>query len=98
MDNKLLCIVVMCLLTVGCGRKADIGVTECDDYLAKYEKCVAKRVPSENKKAFEENLARTRGAWTAMAQNAGARPGLGQACSLALDTARSTMAEYRCDW
>lgn len=98
MTNKIVFIVGMCLLAVGCGRKNDVGVAACDDYLAKYEGCVAKRVPSQNRSAFEEHLRRTRAAWKAMAQNPGARPGLSQACELALETARSTMAEYRCDW
>jgi hypothetical protein len=92
-------LVALCLFASACGRgKGEIGVEECDGYLKKYEKCVAGHVPGERKKDFAESLKRTRAAWSTMAQTPGARPGLAQACNLALDAAKATMAEYRCDW
>jgi hypothetical protein len=76
----------------------DVGVPACDDYLAKYAQCVSSHVPAEKKKNFEDNLARTRSAWKALAANPGARPGLVQACDLALETARTSMQQYACTW
>jgi hypothetical protein len=75
-----------------------VGIADCDDYLAKYSRCVDDQVPQERRTAFEENTKRTRATWKAMAANPGARPGLGQACRLALDTARTTMQQYHCTW
>jgi hypothetical protein len=82
----------------GGAQPASIGVAECDDYLSKYQRCVAERVPGDKKKAFEDALARTRTSWQALAGNPGARPGLPQACSLALQTARTTLKQYSCSW
>jgi hypothetical protein len=77
---------------------AQIGVSECDSYLTKYADCVSDRVPAGKQRAFEDNLARTRASWKALAANPGARPGLPQACALALETARTGMQEYGCVW
>jgi hypothetical protein len=75
-----------------------IGVAECDDYLSKYQRCVAAHVPADQKKAFEQSLERTRASWKALAANPGARPGLPQACHLALETVQTTMQSYACAW
>src|SRR6266516_2464436 len=68
-----------------------VGVPECDEYLAKYEACVTVHVPDDKRKAFHDGLAQRRAAWRTMSENPGTRPGLAQACRLALDTARSSM-------
>lgn len=75
-----------------------VGIADCDDYLEKYSRCVGDHVPAERRTAFEENTKRTRTTWKTMAANPGSRPGLGQACRLALDTARTTMQQYHCSW
>src|SRR6266536_3471706 len=86
-------------LTLGaCSGKKATGIDACDSYLAKYEHCVGSKVPKGSRKAYEDNLASTRAAWTAMANNPGARPGLGQACETALERARTTMEPYHCAW
>ena len=76
----------------------DIGVAECDGYVAKVRQCIETRVSAEKKAPFEEHLARTRATWTTLASNPGARPGLPQTCELALQTAKTTMRDYACAW
>jgi hypothetical protein len=80
------------------GSPDGVGIAECDDYLAKYSRCVDGKVPADQRKVFEESLARMRAAWKTMAADPGARPGLGQSCSLALETARSSLQQYGCAW
>lgn len=76
----------------------EIGVPECDDYLSKYRRCIADKVPADRKQSFEDGLARTRASWKTLADNPGARPGLPQACSLARQTAQTTLRQYACSW
>jgi hypothetical protein len=76
----------------------EIGVPECDDFLAKYERCIESKVPVERQKAYEDALARTRDTWKGLAANPGARPGLPQACRLVLATVQTTMKSYMCTW
>lgn len=77
---------------------AGIGIAECDDYLSKYGRCVAEKVPSEQRPVYEENVTRMRAAWKTMAADPGVRPGLGQSCAMALESARSSMQSFNCDW
>jgi hypothetical protein len=74
-----------------------VGVADCDNYLAKYAQCI-ERAPSDRRKALHEDLDRTRAAWKSLAANPGARPGLGQSCHLASETARANMTQYGCTW
>ncbi len=75
-----------------------VGVPECDDYLSKVRRCIDSRVPGDRKKAFEDNLDRTGNAWKTLAANSGARPGLPQACGLALQSTQNAMQQYACAW
>lgn len=74
-----------------------VGVVECDDYLATYERCVDK-APTEHRKSMRENIKRDRAAWRTLAEDPGTKPGLAQACRLARDTARTTTQAYGCQW
>jgi hypothetical protein len=74
-----------------------VGVAECDDLLASYERCIA-GAPEERKKSLTAQMARNRAAWKGMALDPGARPGLPQACLLARETARTTTKGYDCAW
>jgi len=87
----------MCTVFAGCGPMKITGIAECDEYLASYKSCL-KHIPDDRKQAFQDHLDRTRAVWTAMSKNPGTRPALGQACSLARDSAKLTMGEYRCSW
>jgi hypothetical protein len=80
------------------GVPSDIGIAECDDYVAKYQRCIADKVPSDHKKIFEDALARTHTSWKMLASNPGARPGLPQACMLARQAAQTTLKQYACSW
>ena len=92
---------LLCLLCVvalaGCGPKKITGIESCDEYLDSFASCL-KRIPTERRDAFEQNLARTRAIWTSMAKNPTTRPGLAQSCALARDSAKVSMQPYRCDW
>src|SRR5262245_61789247 len=68
----------------GGGGGGDIGVAECDDYVAKMRACLDK-MPAEAKgpsqSAFEQSIT----AWKQAASNEASKPGLATACKAALD-------------
>jgi hypothetical protein len=82
----------------GASSPTGLGIAECDDFLSKYARCIADKAPPERKQVLQEGLERTRSTWSSLATNPGARPGLPQACSLALETAKITMKPYACSW
>ncbi len=84
--------------TEDAGLSDQIGIAECDEYLSKYSRCIADKVPSDHKKALEDALERTRSTWKLLGANPGARPGLPQACGLAMQTAQTALKKYTCAW
>jgi curli biogenesis system outer membrane secretion channel CsgG len=73
-----------------------VGVVECDDYLKKYEACVASKVPDGVKATLQQSLAQTRAAWKAAAATDAGKQGLAVACKSAYDGSKAMMQQYGC--
>jgi hypothetical protein len=76
----------------------EIGVPECDEYLRKVETCINDRVPEDAKATQRQSMEQIRDQWRQAAADATARAGLAAGCKAALDSARSAMAAYGCEW
>jgi len=75
-----------------------IGVTECDDYIAKYEACVNSKVPEAMRATVRAQLDTARNSWRQLASTAQGRAGLAQACKAAHDAAKQSMTAYGCSF
>ena len=72
-----------------------LGIPECDDYLTKYQACIAANVPEASRAALEQSLAMTRDGWKqAIAAGGGAQ--LGAACKTMHEQSRASMTAYGC--
>lgn len=76
----------------------DIGIPECDDFLRKYEACVAQHVPAASKAQFEQGMAQWRTAWKSAAAQPAARPSLVTACQQAMASTKMATTPYGCTW
>ena len=72
-----------------------LGVPECDDYLTKYEACLAAHVPAESRDALRQSLDATRAGW-AQAIAAGGKDQLAAACTTMRESARASLQAYGC--
>jgi hypothetical protein len=75
-----------------------LGIPECDEYLTKYEKCIKEKVPEASRGALEQSMKQTRDTWKKLADNPVTKAGLAQGCKQALDTAKTAMGSYGCQW
>jgi hypothetical protein len=73
-----------------------IGIPECDDYIAKYESCVRSKVPEAMRAQMESTLKTARDNWKKAAENAQSRSTLAAACKQATDTAAASMKSFGC--
>lgn len=73
-----------------------VGIAECDDYLAKYETCLASKVPEAARATLLQSLNETRSAWRTAAGNAGAKDVLASTCKQSREAMKVTMAAYGC--
>ncbi len=74
-----------------------IGISECDEYVEKYSRCIAAKVPAAARGAMNDAMDATVKAWTEAAQGP-ARDGLASACKAALDAARQVTRDMGCEW
>jgi hypothetical protein len=74
---------------------ASTGVAECDDYLAKYQACLAAKVPAAAQAALEQSLATTRDVWK-QTMAAGGKDALKASCEMARNASRPSMQAYGC--
>ncbi len=73
-----------------------VGIFECDDYLAKYEACLATKVPEAARATLAQSLDQTRVAWRSAAGNPGATEVLASTCTQARAALKETLAAYGC--
>lgn len=73
-----------------------IGIAECDDYLTKYEACLADKVPEAARAALQQSLTATRDGWRQAAATEAGKDALKAACVSARDMARTSLQAYGC--
>jgi hypothetical protein len=79
------------------GATDKFGVPECDDYVERYSKCIAEKVPEASKQQMKDTLATTIKAWKSAADGP-AKDGLPTACKAARDAAKSSTSAMGCEW
>jgi hypothetical protein len=75
---------------------APLGIPECDDYLTKYEACVASKVPEATRETLANSLKATREAWRQSLTTPGAEAALASACTQAREAAKPSLQAYGC--
>lgn len=74
-----------------------VGVAECDDYLARYKKCVNDKVPAAQRQGFLDAIDLTqRGLHETLLRNPDSGQALANQCKEMMGAARSTMAGFKC--
>ena len=84
--------------TTTASSETKIGVTECDEYLAKYEKCVEAHVPAAYRATYKNSMESARKAYQQAAATAEGKATLAQTCKSALETSKQALAAYKCEW
>lgn len=81
----------------GGGYPAVVGVPECDEYIAKYTRCIADKVPESARQPMNEAMQATIQAWREAANGPG-RDSLVAGCKAAGEAAASAMQSMGCTW
>jgi cyclophilin family peptidyl-prolyl cis-trans isomerase/HEAT repeat protein len=76
--------------------QADVGIRECDNFLAKYDVCVSSKVPERARHEYESALNRWRESWKKLANNPLTRGTLTTACKQAAEQQQSSLKSYGC--
>ena len=74
-----------------------IGVAACDEYVAKFQRCIEDHVPTDSRVALHDALVDTADAWRAIAAGE-ARELLEGLCRSAIAGARAATSAMGCEW
>ena len=75
-----------------------IGVAECDDYLAKVDDCITTKVPEAARAQYNSSIEQTRKSWRDLAANPQTRASLAAACKQAVESARAAYKSFGCEF
>jgi hypothetical protein len=81
----------------GGGGGDKIGVEVCDDYIAKYSKCIEEKVPEAARQQMRDAVQQSIKVWK-QAADGPAKDGLPTACNAALDAAKQATSTMGCTW
>ena len=76
----------------------EIGVAECDDYLRKWDACLATKVTGDAREQVKVALDATREAWNRASATPEGKAGLAAGCREAAELASMQVAAYGCTW
>lgn len=76
----------------------EIGVAECDDYLRKWDACLATKITGAAQEQVKVALDATRESWKRATATPEGKAGLAAACRDAAELASMQVASYGCTW
>lgn len=76
----------------------ETGVAECDDYLRKWDACLATKITGEAHEQVKVALDATREGWKRTAATPEGKSGLAAACREAAELAKMQVSAYGCAW
>lgn len=84
--------------TASTGGGEKIGVPECDDFITKYEACIANKIPEAARSQFNTTLKQWRDSWRQAAATPQGKSTLGQICKTSMEQSRQSMKSFGCDF
>lgn len=76
----------------------ETGVAECDDYLRKWDACLATKITGDAREQVKVALDATREGWKRAAATPETKAGLAAACREAAELASMQVSAYGCTW
>jgi hypothetical protein len=86
---------VISLLSLPVLAQEKVGIAACDDFLDKYEACVAK-MPAATQQSVKDSIVQMRSAWKAAAGDAGSKAALESSCKSTSESMNQSMSAYGC--
>ena len=93
---KVLIAAVAVMATAAAASAQTVGIQACDDFIAKYETCVAKFVPADQRAEYDANIANWRQEWSAAAQDANNKLILTGVCNQMQEQSKATFEPLGC--
>ncbi|UVO26077.1 hypothetical protein [Bradyrhizobium arachidis] len=74
------------------------GIAACDEFLTKYDSCVASKVPAEQRATYKSQIDQTRKAWIDLAKNPSTKATMEATCKQTMDATKASLTAYGCSF
>ena len=74
-----------------------LGVAECDDYIARYQKCIHEKIPEKSKQSYTQGLNDSINYWKTQSDTPEGKLGLKTACQVAYLGSLNTWEAFACE-
>jgi hypothetical protein len=78
------------------GTTEEIGVPECDKFIAAYDACVSSKVPESSRAQYKASIEQWRSSWRTLAANPLTKATLATVCKQSEEQAKTAMKSYGC--
>jgi hypothetical protein len=75
-----------------------VGIAECDNFIAAYEACVSSKVPEAARANLRASVTTWRADWKKLANDPQTRGSLAAACQRQREVTITSMRAYNCAW
>ena len=89
---------VALLAGVAAAHAQSTGIATCDDFLTKYDACVASKVPEAQRAMYKTQIDQTRKAWVDMAKNASVKATMETTCKQTMDATKASLTAFGCSF
>jgi hypothetical protein len=76
----------------------EIGIPSCDDFLKKYETCLATKVPADQQAQFKQSLTQWRQEWSQMAKDPNNKMILTGVCNQMQEQTKTSFTPLGCEF
>jgi hypothetical protein len=74
------------------------GIAACDDFLAKYDSCVASKLPEAQRAMYKSQLDQTRKMWLDMSKNPATKSTMEATCKQTMDAIKTSLQVFGCSF
>jgi len=74
------------------------GIAACDDFLAKYDSCVASKLPEAQRAMYKSQLDQTRKMWLDMSKNPATKSTMEATCKQSMDAIKTSLQMFGCSF
>ncbi|WP_284265941.1 hypothetical protein [Bradyrhizobium iriomotense] len=72
------------------------GIAVCDEFLTKYDSCVASKVPAEQRATYKSQIDQMRKTWIDLSKNPSTKATMESTCKQTMDTTKASLTALGC--
>lgn len=86
------------LASVTAAHAQSTGIAICDEFLTKYDSCIASKVPAEQRATYKSQIDQMRKTWVDLSGNPSTKATMEATCKQTMDATKASLTAYGCSF